>query len=186
MGTPGIYDRFFIFISLPLALALPYFFGSFEIKIRRQVAWVFIRFLFLFSVFGLLFGSLLVKFSIVSFYHPSRSEIKAYEYTIVYFYYYNDSRKIIVPDKDTPQFVYFMVKYNSSISIAKFIWFSRVPADQVCRYASLIVFSPRLYAFPEFYVEALLPVERLVESSLLVGSNRVFDTGDTYLVYLIR
>ena len=35
-------------------------------------------------------------------------------------------------------------------------------------------FSPRLYAFPMFYVDALLPVERLVEASLLVGSNRVF------------
>ena len=29
-------------------------------------------------------------------------------------------------------------------------------------------FSPRLYAFPMFYVDALLPVERLVEACLLV------------------
>ena len=77
------------------------------------------------------------------------------------------------------------MKYNSSIRAVKFISFGRVSADQVYRHAGLIVFSPRLYAFPSFYIDASLPVERLVEASLLVGSNRVFDAGNTYLVYLM-
>jgi len=136
-----------------------------------------------FSVFGLLLGSLLVKFSIVSFYHPSTSEIEAYNHIICF---YSDSRRIIVPDKDVSQFLFFAVKYNSNVRTAKFIGFGRVSADQVYRYAGLIVFSPRLYAFPSFYVDASLPVDRLVEASLLVGSNRVFDAGNTYLVYLVR
>ena len=182
-GTPGAYDRFFIFVALPLSLAVPFFFGSFRVGVGGRVFSVLLRGLVFFAVFGLLFGTLLVKFSIVSFYHPSTSEIEAYNYIICF---YNDSRRIIVPDKDVPQFLYFAVKYNSSIRAVKFISFGRVSADQVYRHAGLIVFSPRLYAFPSFYVDALLPVERLVEASLLVGSNCVFDAGNTYLVYLMR
>ena len=181
-GTPGVYDRFFIFVGLPLSLAVPFFFGSFRIGVGGRVFLVLLRGIMFFAVFGLLFGSLLVKFSIVSFYHPSTSEIEAYEYVICF---YGDSRRIVVPDKDVPQFLYFAVKYNSSIKAGTFIWFSRVSADQVYRHAGLIVFSPRLYAFPSFYIDASLPVERLVEASLLVGSNRVFDAGNTYLVYLM-
>jgi len=179
-GVSGVYDRFFIFVGLPLALTLPFSFSF--LRVGGRVVKVFGRFLLLFAVFGLLFCSFLVKFSIVSFYHPSSSEIEVYRYVICF---YGDSRRVIVPDKDVPQFMFFAVKYNSSIRASKFIWFSRVPADQVYRYAGLIVFSPRLYAFPYFYVDASLAVESLEKASLLVGSNRVFDAGNTYLVYLM-
>lgn len=180
-GVSGVYDRLFIFVGLPLALTLPFFLGFFEV--RGKVVRVFGRGLLLFSVFCLLSCSLLVKFSIVSFYHPSTSEVEAYNYIICF---YGDSRRVVVPDKDVAQFMFFAVKYNSGIGAAKFIWFSRVSADQVYRHATLIVFSPRLYAFPLFYVDALLAVKNLEEASLLVGSNRVFDTGKTFLVYLVR
>ena len=181
-GTPGAYDRFFIFVGLPLSLAVPSFFGSFRVGVGGRVFLVLLRGIMFFAVFGLLLGSLLVKFSIVSFYHPSTSEIEAYDHIICF---YNDSRRIVVPDKDVPQFLFFAVKYNSSVRAAKFVWFGRVSVDQVYRYAGLIVFSPRLYAFPMFYVDASSPVGRLVEASLLVGSNRVFDAGNTYLIYLV-
>ena len=182
-GTPGAYDRFFIFVGLPLSLAVPFFFGSLRVGAGGRGFSALLRSLVFFAVFGLLFGSLLVKFSIVSFYHPSTSEIEAYNYIICF---YGDRRSVVVPDKDVPQFMFFAVKYNSNVRAAKFIWFGRVSADQVYRHAGLIVFSPRLHAFPYFYVDASLPVERLVEASLLVSSNHILDAGNTYLVYLVR
>lgn len=179
-GTSGVYDRVFIFVGLPLALALPFAFGF--LRIGGDMVRVFGRFLLFFAVFGLLFCSFLVKFSIVSFYHPSSSEVEAYRYVICFY----GGQRVVVPDKDVPQLLFFAVKCNSGVRVSKFIWFSRVSVDQVCRHADLVVFCPRLYAFPNFYVDASLAVGNLERASLLVGSNRIFDAGNTYLVCFTR